>query len=454
MWDLEEELCAPPHSVLYPIEPIGVGTSWVESQTSYLGRLAREHRMLMQPFLLEYIAPALNSLPPDGSTPRSEQAETVQRVMFFYPHLLNGGSAPARRYCNALERLTLRADIVHTSLLGWGAALRSRCLLRERRAWCCGCYDDWRATGATIYEPLLWNLQVVTCCTRHELRLPTRCPQCAKPNRLLHQRYQPGHCSLCGCWLGASQRDRAERIARDELDWQIYAQDALGAVFAHKLSASLNADRTRLSSALKSLLMRFSLQDLTSIAQGLQVHRNSVRVWSNGGALPSLELLLRLCDAGQVPFHAFLTQEQAHWPVAPAAPLMRFPAPQPKLPLLERRMKNSEDSRHITEMLHEEPPPSLEMVAVRLQRTRRNIKAVFPKEYRALTERHRAYENEQRQRDQAELLERVFQALRVRLTAQLPITYSSIASDVGQSLWGYPAREAYRLARRAVGLDS
>ena len=199
-----------------------------------------------------------------------------------------GGSAPARRYCNALERLTLRADIVHTSLLGWGAALRSRCLLRERRAWCCGCYDDWRATGATIYEPLLWNLQVVTCCTRHELRLPTRCPQCAKPNRLLHPRYQPGHCSLCGCWLGASQRDRAERIARDELDWQIYAQDALGAVFSHKLSASLNADRTRLSSALKSLLMRFSLQDLTSL-RGTAGPPNSVRVWSNGGALPSLE---------------------------------------------------------------------------------------------------------------------------------------------------------------------
>ena len=133
---------------------------------------------------------------------------------------------------------------------------------------------------------------------------------------------------------------------------------------------------------------------------------------------------------------------------------MRFPAPHPKLPLLERRLKKTEDFRHITEMLHEEPPPSLEMVAVRLQRTRRNIKAVFPKEYRALTERHRAYENEQRQRDQAESLERVLQALRVRLTAQLPITYSSIASDVGQSLWGYPAREAYRLARRAVGLDS
>ena len=77
MWDLEEELCAPPHSVLYPIEPIGVGTPWVESQTSYLGRLAREHRMLMQLFLLEYIAPALNSLPPD---PALRRAVSRQRL--------------------------------------------------------------------------------------------------------------------------------------------------------------------------------------------------------------------------------------------------------------------------------------------------------------------------------------------------------------------------------------
>ena len=47
------------HSYLYHLEPIGIGTSGVESLTSYLARLAPAHWIPVQPLLIKILAPEL-----------------------------------------------------------------------------------------------------------------------------------------------------------------------------------------------------------------------------------------------------------------------------------------------------------------------------------------------------------------------------------------------------------
>jgi hypothetical protein len=72
LWE-EEPPVFPPHSDLYHLEPIGLGTPMVESLTSYVSRLADMHSV--HPFLIttRMIVPCLEGAHPDraGWTPHA-----------------------------------------------------------------------------------------------------------------------------------------------------------------------------------------------------------------------------------------------------------------------------------------------------------------------------------------------------------------------------------------------
>ncbi len=55
----EEQVEIKPHSRLYHIEPIGVGSPMVESLTSYFTRLAEAHSVPLQKLFLQEILPHL-----------------------------------------------------------------------------------------------------------------------------------------------------------------------------------------------------------------------------------------------------------------------------------------------------------------------------------------------------------------------------------------------------------
>jgi hypothetical protein len=53
----------PPRSTLYPLKPIGVGTSLVESLTSYITRLAEAHCLFPGILMGKVIAPLVQQNP-------------------------------------------------------------------------------------------------------------------------------------------------------------------------------------------------------------------------------------------------------------------------------------------------------------------------------------------------------------------------------------------------------
>lgn len=87
-------------------------------------------------------------------------------------------------------------------MLTWSKVFPDRHLLRSLRAWCPYCYQEWRTNAQPIYEPLLWQLQVVNICPSHKLHLIEKCPLCHQTNIPLAWKSQPGYCSKCGIWLG------------------------------------------------------------------------------------------------------------------------------------------------------------------------------------------------------------------------------------------------------------
>ncbi|WP_081402998.1 TniQ family protein [Scytonema hofmannii] len=59
-----------------------------------------------------------------------------------------------------------------------------RCLLRHKRAWCPFCYQEWRDNSKSIYEPLIWCINVVEICPIHNHTFVSVCPHClTQPSR-------------------------------------------------------------------------------------------------------------------------------------------------------------------------------------------------------------------------------------------------------------------------------
>lgn len=101
--DLEKPLI-PSRSRLYHLEPIGIGTPFVESLASYIVRLANAHCVSTQTLVTQEILPLLEKHAQSGT--RSEKTLTV-----------NGMSSLAEEWVCALEQLTLNNNLRYLTML-------------------------------------------------------------------------------------------------------------------------------------------------------------------------------------------------------------------------------------------------------------------------------------------------------------------------------------------------
>ncbi len=202
----------PPRSRLYGLVPCGVNTIWTESLTSYINRLGWAHRVSPGELVAQELIPRLGSDHP------------LYQLTAFCRHpaiVLNGNGELARKWSTLLEQLTGQSDLSRLTLQRWIGNLSSRGQLQRRPAWCSACYTQWREQGVPIYQPLLWQYQVVSICPKHKHPLEVRCPQCQKFQSVIStNRFQPGACTQCGAWLGASAGTQSQRVNDDEAAWQ------------------------------------------------------------------------------------------------------------------------------------------------------------------------------------------------------------------------------------------
>jgi hypothetical protein len=150
--DLLRELGISPRSQLAALEPLGAGTETVESLMSYLHRLANVHG----------VRPA--SLVTHFCSEHNRQ------------QLLGWWSRDQLALADKFSELTCRDDLSALTLSRWKTLITNCGLYRRFRAWCPQCLSEM----VKPYQPILWNLSAVTCCTRHKRELITACPECSK----------------------------------------------------------------------------------------------------------------------------------------------------------------------------------------------------------------------------------------------------------------------------------
>ncbi len=192
------ELKSPKRSLLFRLEPIGIGTIYVESLCSYLCRLAEEHGLTL-PLLYRTLF---------------DQGRPVTFSQF------NACSNKTERYVELLEKATYHTNLRFMTFLPW-KHLVSSYKLGSVRKWCPYCLQEWANTGQTIYEPLLWFVAALQTCPVHHTNLVNSCPNCSytQTDFMNSTSYRVGHCAKCGAWLGQETMNLEKELSDPYAAW-------------------------------------------------------------------------------------------------------------------------------------------------------------------------------------------------------------------------------------------
>jgi len=305
MWDLTPPPI-PPRSRLFHLQPLGVGTAYVESLTSYTVRLAMKHSILTKTLVQREILPLLGNL---SATSR----QTVLSMVFTeVGPTVNGTSDWAREWTNILSGLTLWDDLLCLTMTTWAEVIAGKRLVRQKKAWCPLCFEEWATRNEPIYEPLLWALSGIAICPVHLRRLAHQCPHCQKPQVMLSQNAPLGHCYYCGGWLGVLEEANPNHPAQprdDELEWQTWAIRAAGELLAVAPQLPASPQKQRIADMVSMCADQLAGGNTARLGRELGIHVDTVQKWRHGDTIPSFDLLLQMCYRLGISPLRFLTEE-------------------------------------------------------------------------------------------------------------------------------------------------
>lgn len=239
-WDLTT-FPLPPRSYLYSLQPCGTGSAHVESFTSYLARLAQAHGISISALIRYQLTPRFILHQSCSKTPKLDSSRARFEEWFSQPQLLQetvagawmDGTKQVEQVVTALEELTLRQDLRYLTLLPLQSLLSLRHVFHTEQLWCPGCYQESRDLKAFFYEPLLWALDIVNVCPRHQCYLQLWCSNCRSLQPFLNLQGQRGYCCVCRNWLGRFLEPQVCHYSKTkQTAWDFWAAEAVGQILA------------------------------------------------------------------------------------------------------------------------------------------------------------------------------------------------------------------------------
>lgn len=362
LWDLSPPV-VPPRSRLYSLEPIGIGTAFVESLTGYIARLAEAHAVSVGDLVGRELSRRMAKGP--LVIPRRKRPHRTSAHRFYVmSNTLNGVVESSRKWIDTLERATLRQGLSALTLSPLEGVVDDRRLLRPVRAWCPNCYEERRRANSTVYDSLLWAVKVVTVCPRHQEPLEDTCPHCGRWQHPLAAYSRPGYCSRCRRWLGlhkgANGADGESR--QGQADYQLWVANAVGELLAAapRLQPRLLKDTVRHN--LNSYIVRLAEGNRRAFARFVKSPPKQMHDWLTGQLIPSLDTFVRVCYHLEISLITVVTSGGAEAGVdreLSKSALVRLNGG------VARRRHPDRVRRALEEALHEESAPSLSEIADR-----------------------------------------------------------------------------------------
>ncbi|MCU5184259.1 TniQ family protein [Bacillus cereus] len=283
------------YSKLYYLRPMKLGTFYVESLTSYISRLAKEHSISTGTLINKIFVPNMDK------EYLIKSAKNGGNRFYDGAKSINGYCKNALDFSKVLETLTLRNNLKGLTLANWRNVVSLRNLLKKNLSWCPKCVSNWRAEGSPIYYPLSWHISAVKVCLIHNIYLLNICPHCSKNLPILHRSFINGYCPLCKGWLGDP------RLASNISDTN---QDIFNSKNIEALLTLDTANLKKVSQSLKKLIKEVTYGNVTEFARLMNLPKVTMWDWVKGERLPNLEGLLRICFQLELSIENLLTNEK------------------------------------------------------------------------------------------------------------------------------------------------
>lgn len=270
-------------SILYNLEPVGVGTPYTESLTSYISRLASIHNLPIAIFIKNLIAPLLSSI--KGGYTRSKKYQELSKY-------INGNTTLTTTYISAIEKLTCRNDISYLTMNNWKGILQNN-IIDNHRKWCPHCINKMKSESNIVYEPLIWYMAGLNKCDIHEIKLHNKCPYCQKQSSYLLDNFIVGHCPYCKKWLG----DSYEQQAKDYLTHkEKFITDNVKELIMNASFQDSFPIRNSSGILLNKIKEELGFEHLSKLAYFLEITKRKLYSWSNGEFIPQPDQLINIAE--------------------------------------------------------------------------------------------------------------------------------------------------------------
>ncbi len=275
----------PDRSVLVPLKPIGLGTMYVESLSSYFQRLADQHDVSPKVIAREFILPRLGF---------NNRVGEVQTDRYWRSSFFSGMGEVPEQWCRILGDLTGITGLRRLTLLPLHGLIGMHGSASRERRWCPHCITESEARGQP-YGQLLWEIGCVKACPKHEIHLVSS-HGCGPEEAIAPLRIKPlPHlCWSCGVRLSLSADDCVSAAFDSEVRFARAVGEVLtGPIFSdgpHEVGRTI-ADF--LTDAIQSVEGGYGDRAVRRTGAS----KSDISGWKSGQHLPSLPQAYMLANA-------------------------------------------------------------------------------------------------------------------------------------------------------------
>lgn len=204
---------------LFQLHPYGIGSSEVESVSSFLIRLATLHGLSVNE--LRVLTLNRYSEQPGFSDERVRSNSAIQALS----HLVRP-TRFTRQLVEQLTEATQQRRIASMTFLPLGDEFgRQKGVFKTDIAWCPLCFSEQAELDQAPHLQLIWSIRDYRTCHLHKCELIERCAHCQSKQNSCRFRRSIGQCVSCGVSLVGLGASRPKRGSEG-----IYYQDLVGLV--------------------------------------------------------------------------------------------------------------------------------------------------------------------------------------------------------------------------------
>lgn len=368
-------------SILYNIEPIGIGSKYVESLTSYITRIAYEHNITVGDLIKNLIALQINKK-------YLIRSSTYGGNRFYDgAKTINGYMENSNDLVMVMETLIFRNDLSILTLDRWRDFIPLRNLLKESLSWCPECIQSWQS-GLKVYYPLVWHIRTVNICLEHNRYLLEKCQVCHKKVDILRRQMIPGYCSNCFSSLSITASSKKPEL--HELKWQRFVIQNIEDLLTLDTNCTQEQSfRDQILNQLNVIHEEYFSGNLSNFAKFLNIPTSTLRCWLSFKNFPTLESLLLICFKLNIKILDLLFErEKIDGSIFQINNLMIVKE--------EKQLRKSLDritiEKNFEQLLISEPAISMSAAASQIGHDKRVLYRNFPEHCKQISKRYKEFE--------------------------------------------------------------